>query len=194
MNCSKCGQTIDPAAEKNYGTDEQPTCESCAAAAENEQDLSAPSPSIPAGTMCVTHNDVPAVQLCQMCGAAVCKTCDFEFPGNIHVCPNCVNKPQTLSPKRKKNLVWSYIFASIATIGFIFCFYFAARNPNASEQGLGFLFLITSLAPAVAGLSLGTSARTRGRKTPVSTWIAILWSGAVIGLYVLLIILGSCSS
>lgn len=151
-----------------------------------------PAPSICEGTMCSIHPGVPAVQICQMCGTSICKTCDFEFPDNLHVCPNCINKPQTLSSKQKKYLVWSYVLAGVATIGFILSLFISVANQSKGmDMVIGLFFIIFALAPAIVGLSLGTSSRSRHQKKPVSLWIALIWNGILIGLYLILVIVGN---
>jgi hypothetical protein len=146
---------------------------------------------IPEGTMCRIHPGVPAVQICQMCQTPICKTCDFEFPDNIHICPNCVNKPLTLSPRQKKNLAWSYVMAVVATLGYFFNMYLAVvLGPDMPDQVRGFIFMLTVLGPSIAGLSFAINARTRNRKKTLSVWISLIWNSLIICLFLILVIVG----
>lgn len=149
------------------------------------------SVSIPEGTMCHIHLAVPAVQICQICQKPICKTCDFAFPNNIHVCPNCVNKPLTLSPRQKKSLVWSYVMAAIATLGYFFTLLLAAvLGPDLPDQVSGLIFMLLVLAPSITGISLAINARTRNRKKTISIWIALIWNSLVIGIFLVLVLVG----
>jgi len=148
--------------------------------------------SIPEGTMCHLHPAVPAVQICQVCKKPTCKTCDFAFPDNIHVCPNCVNKPQTLSPRQKKNLAWSYVMAAIATFGYFFILFMtAALGSNLPHQISGLLLMLVVLGPSIAGISFAINARTRNRKKTISMWVALIWNSLVMGIFLVLILIGN---
>lgn len=148
--------------------------------------------SIPEGTMCHLHPSVPAVQICQICKKPTCKTCDFAFPVNIHVCPNCVNKPLTLSPRQKKNLAWSYVMAATATFGyFITLFIAAVLGSNLPRQISGLVLMLVILGPSITGISLAINARTRNRKKPISIWVALIWNSLVMGIFLVLILVGN---
>src|SRR4051794_4881542 len=57
---------------------------------------------------CVKHPDSPAVVFCHNCRAPSCATCDFVFPGDIHLCPECaVNSRPKMSSGRRKLIPWS---------------------------------------------------------------------------------------
>src|SRR6188508_2412760 len=49
----------------------------------------APGPVLPPGARCVQHQNVTATQICKVCGAFMCATCDFTLTGGVHVCPAC---------------------------------------------------------------------------------------------------------
>jgi len=147
-------------------------------------------PSIPEGTMCLIHPGVLAENICQICQAPMCKTCDFSFPNDIHVCPKCVNKPYSLSPAQKKSLVWSYIMAAIGTVGYFSNIYlFLNLSIIVSAQLHGIIFLISTLAPSIAGYSLGINARPRNRKKTTSIWGALIWNCILIVLFYVLIMI-----
>jgi hypothetical protein len=148
-------------------------------------------PHIPDGTMCCIHPNVPAVQICQICKKTICKTCCFEFPNDIHICPNCVNKPFPPSPKQKKNLVISYVLSSTATLGFIFCMFMQRLfETPIPAQLAGFFFMAIVLAPAITGLSFAINASSRNRKKPISIWISMIWNSFLIVLFLILTLVG----
>jgi hypothetical protein len=190
MNCSKCGEVINPISGINYGTIERPICEKC---------NSIQGRFIPESThFCANHPKVKAEYICRMCGAHICKTCVFEFDNNVLLCPNCVNKPQPLSVNQKKLLNWSYIMAVIATFGYIILFFLAAINPSLFKEMqteknntlLGWGYFIFIVVPPFVGLSKGKKARFKHQKNPASIKIALIWNISLIGFFLLSIIMG----
>lgn len=146
---------------------------------------------IPEGAMCSNHPTVPAVQICQLCQSPICKICDFEFPNNVHVCPNCVNKPTKPSQKCQRNLVWSYILAALGTFGYFLNMYFYWQiAPALSEHVYGIFFMAIILGPSITGLSLATSAKIPNRKTPLNILISMIWNSLLIGIFFILVIVG----
>ena len=149
-------------------------------------------PEVEVGTMCAIHPQVQATQICKACGLPICNTCDFEFPGNIHVCPNCASKPeQPLSGSRKTRLVWGYVLAVFSTLALVF-FLFMAPQAETEEalEAIGIAMSVFILIPSIIGTSLSVSARDRRLTNPFSILIAILWNGIILGIFVLLNIIG----
>lgn len=150
-------------------------------------------PAVPVGQFCVQHPEVQAVQICKVCGSAMCATCDFVFPGNIHLCPTCATSPQKgLKGKRRTYLTWSYILGVESTLATLFFVSGAAVKSVGSDvdaEALGLVMTFTMLIPAVIGTALGCSAMERHSK-PASVWVATLWNGALVAVYILLIIIG----
>src|SRR5215475_2051895 len=48
------------------------------------------NPPVRVGITCVQHSKIQATEQCKRCGAFMCATCDFAFPGGVHLCPICV--------------------------------------------------------------------------------------------------------
>jgi hypothetical protein len=139
---------------------------------------------IPAGVFCLQHRNVAATQKCKTCGAYMCHTCDFVFPGNIHLCPVCATASQSaLSPKRKKCLIASFVLAAFATIVLAFIRTHLAGRPVTAEErtAYGFAILFFVDGSSIAGLSLGIAAKPR-QKTPIAVWLAIAWNGFFVAL------------
>ncbi|MCP4152005.1 MAG: hypothetical protein GY757_29960, partial [bacterium] len=101
--CADCGALICKTCSFPL-KDENVLCQVCVQKPGANKKIPHPKP-FPEGTMCSIHPGVPAELECQMCKVPICKTCCFEFPNNLHVCPNCINKPVAMSPKKRKNLI-----------------------------------------------------------------------------------------
>jgi hypothetical protein len=139
------------------------------------------------GIMCVQHPTVAAVQLCNVCGAGVCATCDFAQPGEIHVCPRCMTASRDeLAPKRKKLMIWSYVLAIWCTFGMAVLF----SGAVAGEQSLAALVGYAIFIPSLIGTALGFSAVDRRLVNPISLWIAAIWNGLLLVIYLVLIFIG----
>ena len=146
------------------------------------------------GKFCVQHPKIAATEQCKRCGGFMCPTCDFSFPGNLHLCPTCVsNTNEGLTPRRKKFLIWSYVLAIWATIGMA-CLVSGALSGLASNKedtaALGYILLFFVLGPAITGLSLGVTAKSSRMGNPASLWIAIIWNAILVASFVLLMIIG----
>lgn len=146
------------------------------------------------GKYCPQHPAVAAVQICNLCGAPMCATCDFLVPGNLHVCPTCATTPQTaLSPKRKKMLIGSFALALWCTVvlGALMSGMFQGMvKTKADEQLFGYVLFIILLGPSIAGLSLGLSSMDRRMSNKIPMWIATIWNGMILAGFVLLVIVG----
>ena len=154
----------------------------------------ADNPSVRAGMMCVQHSQVQATQQCRRCGAFMCPTCDFAFPGGIHFCPICVSKTDDgLSSRRKKFMISSYVLAAWSTVGMT-CLVSGALSglarTSADRAALGWVLLIFVLGPAIAGLSLGMTARRSKGSNPPPLWIAIIWNAILVASFVVLMLIG----
>ena len=79
--------------------------------------LSASVANAPIGVPCGNHPEMSASVRCVECSTPICSTCDFSFPGGVHLCPKCATSvSEHLGPKRKTGVVWSYILAGAATL------------------------------------------------------------------------------
>ena len=153
-----------------------------------------PAPVVPAGAKCVQHPAVNAVRRCDLCRSFMCPTCEFQLPGNMHLCPTCATKPQgELSPRRRRLMWGSYGLALLATISLalMMCGVFAsmAKSPGGTI-GLGYLFLLIMLGPALAGMGMGFSAMGR-KSNPISLWIPTLWNLLLAAGFLLLCLIGN---
>jgi hypothetical protein len=207
----KCSQHPDSEAEYACATCRKPLCKTCTVLQADGSPLCAdcdavrhsiPSvsktetPQVAEGVMCVNHPGVQAMVQCKICRTAICATCDFIFPGNLHICPKCVIfEGEGLSSKRKKMLIWSYVSAVLASF-FLMAFFGAASGMSdgvgmmGALTGLGFLVL----AASVTGTGLGFSAIDKRQKNPMVLWIAAVWNLIIVGIYVLLSIIGTFSN
>lgn len=162
-------------------------------------ELSPLPPALPAakyaGMRCVQHPNVEATAQCTSCGAYMCATCDFALPGGIHVCPSCaVSSQEKLSSRRKTSLVWSFILAGWTTLGLIAIFGGAfARFIKTKEdiQAIGVAFSVFILIPSIVGFGLGLGAIDRRLRNPPALWVAMVWNGLVLAIFLLLCVIGS---
>jgi len=143
---------------------------------------------------CPQHPNVAAVQLCQICGAPMCATCDFLLPGNLHVCPTCATQPQTsLSPKRKRMLIGSFALAAWCTLVMAALMAGAFRGmarDKSEEEAFGLLLMFILLVPSIIGVALGLGAMDRRLSNTMAMWIATIWNGLILGGFILLMIIG----
>jgi hypothetical protein len=152
------------------------------------------APRVRAGTMCAQHPEVQAAEQCRCCGGFMCPTCDFSFPDDIHLCPTCASKSDdSLSPRRKKFMVWSFVLAAWSTVGMT-CLVSGATSgmvrSKEDQEVLGWVLLIFVLGPAVTGLSLGLSAKRKQVGNPAWLWIAIVWNAILVASFVVLMVIG----
>ena len=164
-----------------------PTIEEIPLAAAIE--TSAPRPPT---VMCRVHPEMPAVAYCRTCGAPSCNTCDFVFPGNLHLCTSCATKPvEALNPKRKKLLAWSYamaIWTSIAVV-LLMSGVFAARH-KADQEAIGIAVEIFVFLPSILGTALGWAALDKRLGNPGWVWGAAIWNSLILGILLILTVVG----
>jgi len=146
------------------------------------------------GRTCPQHPGVAAVQICHICAAPMCGTCDFLLPGNLHVCPTCATKPQTsLSPKRKKLLIASFLLAAWCTVvlgALLSGMFRSAIKTKEDQEVLGFLLFLILLAPSIVGVSLAVASKERRLPNSIAMWVATAWNGVILGGFILLMIIG----
>lgn len=126
----------------------------------------------------------------------MCTTCDFAFPGDVHLCPECASKPQGLSPKRKRLVIGAYAMGVISLLSLVGIMALGAMGlvDDKSSQGaaavLGGLVMFVS---AIVGTSLGVGALDRRLGNPLSVWIAAIFNGIILAILILLVIVGNLS-
>ena len=144
------------------------------------------------GVNCTQHPDVPAVFRCHSCHAPSCATCDFAFPGDIHLCPSCASNPRRqMSPRRKKLIPWSIGLAIFSMIGLVAMIVVGATLKNQVDaEAIGILGSWLSLLPALIGLALGVASREKRLATSGAVWIGIVGNGLVLLVWFVLIVVG----
>lgn len=188
----------------------RPLCDSCSITSESgakqcvtcatqERTITPPvaATSGPTNVMCSGHPDNPAIHWCQLCATPICATCDFTFPGDVHLCPACATKPQgKITPRRRKLLRWSFALGSLALSALVLDLVIsaAAAGRTAAINSIDLLLTNVSLWSAVVGTALGISARDKRLVNPGSVMAAILLNGVVLGILFLLIIVGLTAS
>ena len=144
---------------------------------------------------CLQHPNVPAVAACQICGINCCTTCAFSFPGNLHFCPDCALSGQTtLSPRRKKYLISSFILGGWSLVALIGTIAFAAMmvgDDPLAEIVLGVVLMVVAYVPSVIGTALGMSALRKGGPNPATVWIALILYSIILAVFFLLMLIGN---
>lgn len=175
-----------------------PTCVSARNRAVSSPTAARQIVPLPLGVMCAYHPQVNAVRRCNVCSKPVCPTCDFEMPGYFHVCPECASKPQTeMSPKRKKNLVISYVLAVVATVGLAIVFSGAlsdtVRTQKDAEMVIGLALQFFVFVPSIIGVALGISCFDKRLANPPVIWGAAVWNGLIVAAMLVLTFIGLAS-
>ena len=146
------------------------------------------------GQMCVAHPGVAAVEHCSRCDAAICATCDFLFPGGLHLCPTCATTPPAgVAGKRTKLAIGSLLLAiwgMLGTIAMIVLTSAEGNDPREAE-GIGMIFGMVVLLPTVIGLALGISSFERNTRNSPLSWIGTIANGLLVILWIMMILLGS---
>ena len=142
------------------------------------------------GRKCQAHPTVDAVRLCRQCKAPICPTCDFSFPGGVHLCPTCATTTdRRLSPKRRRLVGWAFALAIWCTLGLAFLFIGAAADVE--EEALGAVVGFLVFIPAIIGFALGLSSFDRRLGNPPVVWVAALWNVFIFAVMLLLVIVGN---
>jgi hypothetical protein len=151
----------------------------------------------PVGLRCARHATVEAVRWCKLCRAAICPTCDFTFPGDVHLCPECATKPQTgLSSKRRKLLFWSFALAGWSTLAtaavLVYSAAASAAGPTSKheEDLVGMIFGLLTFWPSLIGLATGVADFDRRLTNLAVIWVAVAWNGVVLAGLLTLIVIG----
>lgn len=143
---------------------------------------------------CHLHPKVAAVQICQLCGVAMCATCDFALPGNLHLCPKCATTQRTgISSKRKAYLIGSFALAAWCTLvmaALLGGFFRSLAGNKQDEAALGVLLMLLLLIPSIIGTALGVSSMDRRLPNSIAMWVAVVWNGMILGGFLLLMIIG----
>jgi hypothetical protein len=198
FTCNRCGKAICQICAFPQDDDTW-LCPLCATMSSNSLETPAHG-GVSAVTLavqdrkCHLHPNVAAVQICKSCGVAMCATCDFALPGNLHLCPRCATTQRTgLSPKRKVYLVASFVLAAWCTAVMAALLAGAFQNmaeSKESETAFGMLLMVILLIPAIIGTALGVSSMDRRLPNSIAMWIATIWNGIILGGFLLLMIVG----
>jgi hypothetical protein len=153
------------------------------------------SDASPTVERCVAHPEVAASVECRGCRSWTCETCDFVFPGDVHLCPKCVKSYATsTSAWRRRARNRSLVYGGVATA-------FFASLPLAgvlaeSEAGLTVLGILAFGGGggfALAGLAHGVDAIHRVSAPRLGERLPKIWSQVLIGLMVLISVIGTFS-
>jgi predicted Zn finger-like uncharacterized protein len=151
-------------------------------------------PRVKPGTMCMRHPGVQAVHLCRVCSRPVCLTCDFQFPGNVHVCPDCAaSSKRPLSPKRRNMAVGSIVLAVWSTfcIAGLMAGLAGEIEDETAAAAVDLMFGLFVTIPVIIGTALGFGAMDRRLGNPVLVWVGAIWNLVMLCVILLLSLIGS---
>ena len=149
----------------------------------------------PGGIRCARHPGAPAIYYCAVCRSPICATCDFAFPGGVHVCPDCASKPQrAVGARRRSSLVWSYVLAVWSSLGLLFLLSGALEGSVTTEEELavlGYVIFFLVFVPAISGTAMAFGSLDRRLSNPASIWISVVWNSIILIALLILTIVGN---
>ncbi len=191
--CCQCGQPVCQtcAFPSANGTVRCPVCVSSPMARLQGAVTVPPVAAPPLSQMCRRHPEQQAMHLCARCRAPICSTCDFVFPGNLHLCPTCATTPETGLGKRKGRVVAALSLAVWSTLSLVFMLVSAREARTAeSQQSIGVAFAFLGFVPAMVGMALGLSCFEKRMHSPPLIWVGAIWNILVVAVFLLLVVIG----
>jgi hypothetical protein len=103
---------------------------------------------------------------------------------------------QGLGARRKRNVIWGYVLASIGTITLVLLMVGAfaplLQGPGGAAAA-GIIILIFTFVPAAAGFGAASSACERHLPNALSIWGAIIWNALLLLAFMALTVIGLLS-
>lgn len=153
--------------------------------------------TVPPNTACSLHQNALATLKCMCCGAYMCPTCVFALKGGLRVCPRCAmtSAVQGLGKRRKRNVVWGYAMALIATVSIAALMggFFAPLLQGMNELMIGILFSLATFVPAAIGFGAASSACERHLPNSPAIIVAIIWNFLLLAAFLALTVIGNMS-
>lgn len=142
--------------------------------------------------LCTQHPEVQAVTRCRICSKGVCALCDFLLPGNVHVCPACLEKEPSdeISLRRVRLMIGADVIAAYCTVMFVLLFSGTLHRAFGNSPEANMIIGNGILWPAVIGVVVSLIAVDRRLRNSMGIWVAVVWNSINMGLYLLLIIIG----
>ena len=155
--------------------------------------LSAPMRRSAPSDNCADHPEVPAVVRCRLCAKAICAICDFVLPGDVHLCPSCIESSSTeeISPKRKKQTYIALAFATWSTLLMAFLLSGAFNSlftRDAAGKAADLVITNLILWPLLVGTGLSLGALDKKLKNTGLMKAAAWWNGVLVGISLLFIV------
>ena len=186
--CTMCGAQICQACTETSANGTV-TCRRCSTMAPWERPTVVAA--APITGKCRQHPQSQAVRLCATCGAPVCATCDFAFPGDVHLCPICATEvPQTVSGRRKGRAIWAIGLAVWGTMALVVLLAVAPQMEPRQAEALGILSTYVGLIPTLIGLGIGVASFERRMANPPIVGVGAVWNGVLMAGWLLIIVIG----
>jgi hypothetical protein len=144
------------------------------------------------GTMCAQHREVEAVNRCRICASPMCVTCEFVLPGDMHVCPSCIEKEPSkeLSSKRLILMIIGIACAFLGSLVLIFARTGALHRALGNSEATNVLIGNLMIWPAVAGMACSLVAYDRRLHNSFGIHVARIWNAVNLGIFLLFMIIG----
>lgn len=144
------------------------------------------------GTMCAQHGEVEAVYRCRICASPMCITCDFALPGDMHVCPVCIEKEPSkeLSSKRLILMIAGIACAFLGSLVLIVTVTGTFHRALGNSEGANMLIGNLMIWPAVAGMACSLAAYDRRLHNSFGIQVARIWNAVNLGIFLLFMVIG----
>ncbi len=141
---------------------------------------------------CAQHPEVQAVTRCRICSKGVCATCDFLLPGNVHVCPSCLETGPSdeISPRRRNLMIGAFVIASYCTVMLFLLLSRTLHRMFGNSEGANMLIGNAILWPSIIGVGVAFSAVDRRLRNSMGIRAAVIWNGVNAGIFLLLMVIG----
>jgi hypothetical protein len=120
----------------------------------------------------------------------VCDTCDFVFPGGIHLCPTCATDTTVrLSSSRKLLVGWS-LGAAVWVTGVISLLMVGVFEEFVQTPEGDLIIGAAMQLPALIGFGLAIGSLDGRAGNPPVVWVTVIWNTLAFAAFVLLLVLG----
>lgn len=149
-------------------------------------------PPKPPKPPCAIHPAVESVWRCDRCKQPMCPVCEFAFPGNIRVCPECVTAPPPGVSGGRTGMAITGIVLAVIGMGLWGALTSGALGQH-SEETVGQMFVWLILLPGLGSFAAGVSALDRRLGNNALLWISAALGSLLTVVLIGLVIIGNLS-
>jgi hypothetical protein len=134
-----------------------------------------------------------ALTRCRNCKTPICNTCDFVFPGKVHICPACATKPSEPMGLSRKHLVgWSLGIAASFVLLFMLASMGVLDQFLGSELGSS-VFHVAMQTSVIVGFGMAIGAIDMRASNPPIVWVTVVWNSLTFAAFALLLLVALMS-